>query len=246
MKISQSLCFSLSLLFLFSCQKKNTTGPVVLIGEIEKENPETVVLSYPQDKRVEYLTPEVKDGKFELRIDSVENFVDLAVSVGEDVFGARVNPCDTMRMKFTPLGNGHFEVTYNGKNERESRIWTDWYDVYGYWGQYNIRPDKDPEMSFDDSMDKLLKKDSLFRDRHKGALSEYHIRRSDFMLIFLKAVLLEIRAGEQGEDAHAFPNTRKCSGISIPRILLWWPVVLSIVGRLFRCMGWEKTIFLAI
>ena len=212
MKFSRSLFSLVFVLLLSACQKNSNIGPIVLVGEVEGECPEIVVMSSTQDKMFDYLYPEVQDSvkgevaKFELCIDSISDFVDLAVSVGEDVFGARVNVCDTMRMKFTPQGEGHYSVEYQGKTERESKIWTDWYDVYGYWGQYNIRPDRDPNMTFDDSMNKILEKDSIFREKHKGELDEYYLHRSDLMLSFIKAVLLEYHFDDQGVEYREQPE----------------------------------------
>lgn len=204
MKFSNVFGVVFSVVLLSACHEESVVGPTVILGEIEGDCNEVMAISYSQDNMNEYLPLEVKDGKFELSKDSMNGFADFAILAGEDVFGVRVNSCDTMRVKLTAKGNEHFNVEYDGKTERESRIWTDWYDVYGdsKWGQYNIRPDMDPDMTYDDSMNKLIENDSIFRNKYKGELDEYHIHRSDLMFIFLKSVLLEMRAGILGADCH--------------------------------------------
>lgn len=198
------------LLLAVSCNREPETAPAVLEGLIEGDFNELVVLTYKLGDMTGYLYPVADDGKFDIVMTDVDDFVDMAVSVDDDVFGARIIPGDTLRIRMFPAEQeGHFDIEYDGPTERESRIWTDFYDVYGYFGQYNIRADKDPDITYEDSMTKLGLKDMAFRTKYGDGLDEYHIHRADLMGLFFKAVLLESKASDNGEDAFEYPEYQK-------------------------------------
>lgn len=181
--------------------------PAVLEGEIEGEFSQLVVLTYRPGEITNYLYPDAGDGKFDVVMNDVDGFMDLAVAVDDDVFGARVIPGDTLRLRIFPAETeGRFDVEYDGPTEKESRIWTDFYDVYGYYGQYNIRPDKDPDMTYEDSMSKIGLKDLAFRTKYGDDIDDYYLHYADLMCGLFKAVLLEERAGQEGVDAFDYPE----------------------------------------
>ena len=82
-------------------------------------------------------------------------------------------------------------IDYFGKNERESRIWTDFYNTFEYWGQYNIRPDKDTNMSVAQALDLLKNNASIFNQKHSHEMDAYHFRRAELSQNFLKLLLYE-------------------------------------------------------
>lgn len=183
-----------------SCSQKPQTGQAVLTGEVIGDCNQLVVLTYKVGEMTDYQYPVLHDGKFELVLDDVEGFIDMAVAVDNDVFGARVNANDTLGILVTPAGDGSFEVTYIGDTEKESRIWTDFYDTYGYWGQYNLKVDKDPSITEDESIRMVDEKDAAFRAKYGSGLDRYYVKRADMMRDFLHAVLLENKAEANGEN----------------------------------------------
>lgn len=193
-------------LTLASCSRKPACGPAVLIGDIQGTFNEAYVLSSPLDSFLDFLEVDVNDGHFELTIDDVNGFIDLVTVLDDEVFGARINALDTVRLTFRPEGDGHFDVIYDGANEAEGRIWTDWYRTYGEMEQYNIRLDRDPDITTEESLRLLAANDSLFLAKYDGQLSQYHIRRAALARDFLKAVLLEERAFYAGEDVYDDPD----------------------------------------
>ncbi|MDO5443192.1 MAG: TlpA disulfide reductase family protein [Bacteroidia bacterium] len=205
-KTSYIIIAAAALLAAASCSKKPQTGPAVLTGQIIGDCSQLVVLSYKVGEYTDYLYPVLHDGKFELELDDVEGFIDLAVAVDDDVFGARINANDTLGILVTSDGNGRFDIAYSGDTEKESRIWTDFYDAYGYWGQYNIRPDRDLTVSTDESIRMVDVKDSLFRAKYGSSLEKYYVKRADLMKGFLHAALLEMKSTETGEDYLADPE----------------------------------------
>lgn len=137
------------------------TGRIVLQGDINGDPGEVVVVSYLPGHEMEYHYPEVQDGIFEFTMENIEGFADLIVSVGGVEFGARVNALDTLKMEFTVNKAGEdVAVTYDGITEEESLIWKDFYEAYGRWSTYNIRPDIDPSISVEESIALLDKNDS--------------------------------------------------------------------------------------
>ena len=195
-----------ALLAVTSCSHKPQAGPAVLTGEIIGDCSQLVVLTYKVGEMTDYKYPVLRDGKFELELEDVEGFIDLAVAVDDDVFGARINANDTLGILVTPAGDGHFDVAYIGDTEKESRIWTDFYDTYGYWGQYNIRADRDPSISYDESISMVDEKDAAFRAKYGPGLDRYYVKRADMMRDFLHAVLLESKAEANGEDCMEWPE----------------------------------------
>lgn len=150
---------------------------------------------------------DIRDGHFEVTIDDVEDFIDMVTIIdGIDIFGARINACDTVRMTFKKKEDGHFDVTYDGANEVESRIWTDWYSTYSNLSRYNIRPDKDPDITTEESKRMVIAADSLFKAKYAGQLTPYHLKRAALGKDFLLAVLIESEAWDNDEDVYSCPE----------------------------------------
>lgn len=182
---------ALAALAISSCTKV-PTGEVVLQGDITGDPLEVVVLSYLPGQSIGYHYPEVQDGKFEFKLDGVEGFADLVVSVGGMEFGARVNSMDTLRMRFTVNRPGEdVAVAYDGATEKESRIWTDFYETYCHWSNYDLTPDRDPAIPYEASIARLERNDSLFRSKYKDELYGYYARRVDLAHDLLKSIFLE-------------------------------------------------------
>ena len=187
-----------SVMSVLSCSRKPVTGPAVLIGDIEGDFDECYVVTFPLDKLLDYNKVNPQDGHFELVLDNVDGFMDLVVQFTEtDYFGGRINANDTLRMTFTRTPDGHFHMAYHGACEQEARIWTDWFSTYDL-SQYNIRSDKDPDITCAQSLSLLSEKDSAFRAGNRGKLSPYHLRRADLRRDFIKAVLIESDAYDNG------------------------------------------------
>lgn len=189
---------------LASCNSSKT-GPVVLTGEIIGSDPGLTVLAYTQDAFVQYLYPEVEDGRFRLELEDVRDFVDFGVGLGEEVYGAHVSVGDSLHMICTPAGDGTYEIEYRGKDEDVSRMFTDFYNTYGYWGQYNIRLDPDPDMTVEDSFKLIDENDAAFRAKYGRRLGKYYSHRADLMCRFFKAALLEVEDTDKGIEYLADP-----------------------------------------
>lgn len=179
------------------------TGSVVLQGEIEGNPEEVIVVSYLPGERIQYYYPEVRDGSFEFSLDDVKGFADLIVSVGGVEFGARINALDTLKMNF--VVNRYLEdvtVSYDGDTEKESRLWTDFYEAYLHWGNYNLAPDRDPDITYGECIALLDKNDSLFRAKYKADFNEYYEHRAVLAHDLLKAILIEQVEYENGNDPY--------------------------------------------
>ena len=196
----------LTLLMAVSCSSTSVTGPAVLIGDIHGNVGQINVYSSPLDSFLEDAPVNLRDGHFEVTFDDVEDFIDLVTVLDDDVFGARINALDTVRMVFTVKSDGHFDVEYDGANEEEGAIWADWYRTYGDIVQYNLRPDRDPGIPVEESLRLLHVNDSLFRAVHSGTLSHYHLHRANLGRDFLTAVLMEFKAYDEGSDIWENPD----------------------------------------
>lgn len=204
--IKNLMIAALAVLALASCSnERKVCGPVVLLGEVDNDSAKVVILTYQVGERTNYITPEVVNGKFEFKIDSVENFVDLGVAADEDVHGARINALDTLRMKFTKEAEGKYSVEYVGNTEKESRIFTDFYNTYCYYGQYGLGK-YDPNADFAGNLALLNRNDSLFRASHKGELDEHFTHFADLMGNFIKTVLIETRSYAQDVEPTEDPE----------------------------------------
>lgn len=163
----------------------------VLTGEVVGECKDIIVMVFTQDKFREYFSPKFENGNFLFEYDNVHDFVDLSVGLDDEVYGVRLYAGDSSHVRFTAKGDGTFDVDYFGKNERESRIWTDFYNTFEYWGQYNIRPDKDTNMSVAQALDLLKNNASIFNQKHSHEMDAYHFRRAELSQNFLKLLLYE-------------------------------------------------------
>lgn len=183
------------------------TGRTVLLGDITGDPGEVIVVSYLPGQEKGYHYPEVHDGKFEFALDGVEGFADLIVSVGGVEFGARIDVSDTLRMSF--VVNKYLEdvtVAYDGAHEKESRIWTDFYETYDHLSNYGIDDNILSRTDFEDILAQLERSDSSFRAKHKGELEDYHTHRADLAHDIVKAFLLELIAGRDGIESFEMPE----------------------------------------
>lgn len=197
-----------------SCSKVETGG-IVLQGSIEGDPGQVVVLSYLPGQGIGYHYPEVDDGEFEFTMEGVEGFADLIVSVGGSEFGARVNALDTLRMGFVVSGDANVDVTYDGANEKESRMWADFYQTYQHWSVYNLPP-VNPEMSIDESLALLEKNDAEFRAEHKADMDKYFSHRSELAYALLKAILLDQKAYAAGKNPYDAPEYKELMDVVDP------------------------------
>lgn len=204
--VLHTVILCLAILLLGACAKVGT-GRVVIQGEIEGNPDEVVVVSYLPGQEITYFYPELHDGKFTFSMDSVVGFGDFIVSVGGVEFGARVNASDTLKMAFKVNRIAEdVEVVYDGRTEKESRVWTDFYNTYLYWGKYNLKLDSDPDIPFIESIALLERNDSIFRSEHKADLNRYYSHRADLAYSLLKAILLEQKAYAEDVDPYELPE----------------------------------------
>lgn len=195
-------------IFAASCAKVET-GSIVLQGSIEGDPGQVIIVSYLPGQDIEYHYPEVNDGKFEFTLDGVEGFADLIVSVGGVEHGARINALDTLRMGFVVKEiEKDVEVSYDGANEKESRIWTDFYETYMHWSTYNLPP-SDPGMTIDECLALLDENDAKFRNGHKADMDRYYTHRADLSYALLKAILLDQKAEIEGTDSFDLPEYKE-------------------------------------
>lgn len=165
---------------------------------------------------MDYHYPAVNEGRFEFTMDGVEGFADLIVSVGDVEFGARVNALDTLRMDFVVNEPGKdVIVTYDGTTEKESRIWKDFYETYHRWSLYNL-PKSDPGKSYDDCIALLDENDAKFRAGHKADMNRYYTHRAELSYALLKAILLDMKADEEGVKSYDFPEYKKLMDVVDP------------------------------
>lgn len=202
------LIIMLGLTAAFNCGIAQTedTKHVALSGEIVGACNELIILAYPQDQFFDYIYPKFENGKFLFEYDITGEFIDISVGVDGEVYGVRLSAGDTSRVLFTSKGDGTFDVDYLGRNEVQGRIWTDFYNTYGYWGQYNIRPDKDTTMSVAQAMSLLSQKDSTFRAKHASEMDPYHIHRANLSFQFLRMLLIEDSAYASHKTPNDFPE----------------------------------------
>lgn len=194
-------------IFVISACSKPVTGRIVLQGEVEGDPSEVVVVSFLPGQSIGYHFPEVNDGKFEFSLDDVEGFADLIVSVGGVEFGARINAEDTLRMNFVVREFAEdVEVRYDGANEKEGRMWNDFYDTYERFSEYNLKPDRDTCISWDESLALLERNDSIFRSVHSAEMDKYFRHRADLAYGLTKAIILEQKAYENGVDPCDWPE----------------------------------------
>lgn len=182
------------------------TGSIVLQGNVKGDPGQVIILSYLPGHDIEYHYPEVNGDRFEFTLDGVEGFADLVASVGGVEYGARINALDTLRMNFVVNEYAKdVEVTYDGANEKESRIWTDFYETYLHWSTYNLPP-ADPDMSYDESIALLDENDAKFRAAHVADMDKYYMHRSKLACALLKAILLDMKADEKGVEPYDWPE----------------------------------------
>lgn len=206
MKYRLSACLLAVVAILASCSPKPVKGTAVLTAEILGDCSEVLVLTYPNNDILDYRYPEVVDGKFRLVLEDVNGFIDCGVALDGEVYGARINAGDSLHMVCTPVAGGKYDIAYVGDTEKESRIWTDFYDVYCYWGQYNIRADRDPAVSTEDALALLDRRDAGFREKYGETIDDYYLRRADLTTDFLKMLLYESDASDTGRELVTYPE----------------------------------------
>lgn len=204
-----------SVIGMVSCAQVET-GSTVLQGSIKGNAEQVIVVSFLPGQPMDYHYPTVNDNRFEFIMDNVEGFADLIVSVGGVEFGARVNALDTLRMDFkVNVPTKDVEVSYHGVTEKESRIWKDFYETYHHWSLYNL-PKTDPDKSYDDCIVLLDENDAKFRADHMADMNSYYTHRADLSYALLKAILLDVKAEEEGVKSYDFPEYKKLMEVVDP------------------------------
>lgn len=199
---------SSAVILMASCTQVET-GSIVLQGNVKGNPGQVIVVSFLPGQPIDYHYPAVNEGQFKFIMDGVEDFADLIVSVGGVEFGARVNALDTLRMDFVVnVPEKDVEVSYDGVTEKESRIWKDFYETYHRWSSYNL-PKTDPEKSYDDCIALLDENDAKFKADHKADLNRYYTHRAELSYSLLKAILLDIKADEEGTKSYDFPEYKE-------------------------------------
>ena len=197
--------FSAAVIMMASCTQVKT-GSIVLQGNVQGDPGKVIVVSFLPGQLMDYHYPSVNDGRFEFTLDSVEGFADLIVSVGGVEFGARVNALDTLRMDFVVNEYAKdVEASYDGTTEKESRIWKDFYETYCRMSIYNL-PKTDLDKSYDDCIALLDANDAKFKADHKADMNRYYSHRADLAYSQLKAILLDLKADEDGVKSYDYPE----------------------------------------
>lgn len=212
MKASLIATLISSAVILMATSARAETGSIVLQGNIQGKPGKVVVVSFLPGHLMDYHHPSVNDGKFEFKMDGVEGFADLIVSVGGVEFGARVNALDTLRMDFVVNEYAKdVEVSYDGTTEKESRIWKDFYETYCRRSIYNL-PKTDPDKSYDDFIALLDRNDAKFKADHKADLNGYYTHRAELAYSLIKLILLDMKADEEGVNSYDFPAYKEIMG----------------------------------
>ena len=208
MKASAIAAVFSAVIMMAACTQAET-GSIVLQGNVQGNPEEVIVVSFLPGQPIDYHYPAVNDGRFEFSMDGVEGFADLIVSVGGEEFGARVNALDTLRMNFVVNEYAKdVEVIYDGTTEKESRIWKDFYETYHRWSSYNL-PKTNPEMTYDDCIALLDENDAKFKADHKADMNRYYTHRAELSHALLKAILLDVKAGEEGVSSYDYPEYKE-------------------------------------
>ena len=208
MKVSAIAAVFSAVIMMAACTQAET-GSIVLQGNVQGNPEEVIVVSFLPGQPIDYHYPAVNDGRFEFSMDGVEGFADLIVSVGGVEFGARVNALDTLRMNFVVNEYAKdVEVIYDGTTEKESRIWKDFYETYHRWSSYNL-PKTNPEMTYDDCIALLDENDAKFKADHKADMNRYYTHRAELSHALLKAILLDVKAGEEGVSSYDYPEYKE-------------------------------------
>lgn len=198
-----------------SCVQEKT-GSIVLQGNVQGNPEQVIIVSFLPGQNMDYHYPEVNDGCFEFTMDDVKGFADLIVSVGGAEFGARVNALDTLRMDFVVNEyEKDVEVSYDGATEKESLIWKDFYETYHRWSAYNL-PKTDPAKSYDDCIALLDRNDAKFKADHKADMNRYYTHRAELSYALLKAILLDMKADEEGASSYDYPEYKELMDLVDP------------------------------
>ncbi len=207
MKLLKSLAAILAAATFATACTQAKTGSIVLKADITGDPAEVIVLSYLPGHKIGYHYPEVSDGRFEFRLDEVQDFADLIVSVGGMEFGARINVGDTLGMSFTVNTYAEdVEVAYHGSTEKESRLWTDLYETYMHWSRYGLTAEEISTAPYLEHLARLETNDSIFRAKYKDDFNAYYTRRSDLAHDLLKCILMEMVAYQKGEEPMNDPD----------------------------------------
>lgn len=216
MKVSAIVALVSSAAIMMASCARVETGSIVLQGNVQGDPGQIIVVSFLPGQPMDYHYPAVNGGRFEFTMAGVSGFADLIVSVGGVEFGARVNALDTLRMDFVVNEPGKdVEVSYDGTTEKESRIWKDFYETYHRWSSYNL-PRTDPEKSYDDCIVLLDGNDAKFRADHKADMNRYYTHRAELSYALLKAILLDMKADEEGSSSYGFPEYKELMAVVDP------------------------------
>lgn len=188
------------------CLAQDATGKVVLTGEIDGECEVIQVLKYLRGENLSYSYPVRQGDSFRLEVDGVKDFADLGVAFDDEVLGAHIAAGDSLHMKVRIKGDGKISVKYKGRHERESRMWTDFYNTYEFIGQYNLRLDPDSTVTLQQSLGLLEKNDASFRRKHGKHLDTYYDHLATIRRDFIRLALIENECDRTGARLSSNPE----------------------------------------
>ena len=178
-------------------------GSVLLIGKIDKKYADVHLITYQVGVMPQSFKPDCVNRTFGCLIDGVKDFADIAVVVDGRAYGARINVNDTLKMTFTSDSHGGYSVEYQGRNEKECRIFTDIYRTYCDMRQYDF---ESPEYDYVRTLELIRKRDSKFRTTNKDNLDAHYSRLADMMYACQQAVAIEIGCHKKGEGCMEWPE----------------------------------------
>lgn len=186
---------------MISCAQKEEVKSAVLLGEMRCDCDDVLVIDFDPVKGEDQIEVEVVDSKFEFKYEDISELAVFVVALNHDeTFGACLYHGDTLRMVFTQREDGTHEAAYDGPHTDEYPIWDDWYNVYGYFGQYNIRADKDPDITEAQSLQLLNDQDSAFRAKYDGEISDYCLHRANTARDYIEVLLIESESYRTGTN----------------------------------------------
>lgn len=157
-------------------------GNAVLTGEVRGAFDELLIVTLPRDDYGEYITLNSENGRFRYDFDSVDKYLDMVIGVDRQPYGLRLNEGDSINVILTVRDDGMCDVEYSGTTEKESRILTEYYEIYEDISQYLTQTDQ---------LGLLYSRDSSFREQYGSLTGDDIMRRAQQKRIFIERVVTQ-------------------------------------------------------
>lgn len=166
-------------------------GKAVLTGEVRGDFDELLLVTMPLDDYGEYIALDSENGSFRYDFETVEKYLDMVIGVDRQPYGLRLKEGDSVNVILTVRDDGMCDVEYFGTTERESRILTEYYEIYEDISQYisQARP-----------LELLYSRDSAFRGQYGSLIGDDILRRTHQKRIFIERVVAQYAYADSDES----------------------------------------------